>query len=156
MCIRDRAKAALASAARQSAEERTVDSSWALVVRPDGVDGGSAGWIPAGTAAVGWAISAGWSDDSHDLAGRELRSLVRVLEEDPAASEGRAFGDAVTAMLSALVAGTPGGVDGRPGSGPGAVMFLHCLLYTSGETDRGEVRPSPTSTNPNWGARRTV
>ena len=128
---RSLAKAALASAARQSAEERTVDSSWALVVRPDGVDGGSAGWIPAGTAAVGWAISAGWSDDSHDLAGRELRSLVRVLEEDPAASEGRAFGDAVTAMLSALVAGTPGGVDGRPGSGPGAVMFLHGRTSTS-------------------------
>ncbi len=128
---RARARAALASAAAQSAEQRTVESSWALVVRPGGVDGGSAGWIPAGSAAVGWAISAGWSDDSHDRAGRELRNLVRVLAEDPAASEGRAFGDAVTATMSALVAGTPGGAEDRPGSGPGAVMFMHGRASTS-------------------------
>lgn len=118
--------------ARRAADARTVDDARALVVRPDGIDGGSAGWMPAGSAAsVGWVISAGWSDDAHDNALRELRGLVKDLEIDPSTPEGRAFGDAVTASLSALVSGTAGSAAHAAGEGPGAVVFLHSRRATS-------------------------
>ncbi|MEZ5373811.1 MAG: N-acetylmuramoyl-L-alanine amidase [Microthrixaceae bacterium] len=131
---RTSARAALAggAAARAAAEARTVEHARALVIRPEGLDGGSAGWLPAGEpAAVGWAISPGWSDDAHDQALRVLRSLTRDLESEPERPEGRAFGDAVTAALTALVAGSPGAATRAPGEGPGAVIFLHSRRSTS-------------------------
>lgn len=131
---RTSARSALASdgAAQAAAEARTVESARALTLRPDDVESGSAGWIPAGeTSSVGWVISAGWRDGAHDQALRVLRNLTRELEANSTIPEGRAFGDAVTGALTALVSGTPNAASYGPGQGPGAVLFLHSRRATS-------------------------
>ncbi|MEZ5383449.1 MAG: N-acetylmuramoyl-L-alanine amidase [Microthrixaceae bacterium] len=126
-------RAALASgeAARAAAEARTIDAARALALRPEGIERGSTGWIPAGDAAVGWAVSGGWSDDAHDEALRVVRGLARSLESGEHPSEGRAFGEAVTRAMAHLVRGTPGELDRAAGQGAGAVLFLHSRNSTS-------------------------